>query len=294
MRILVGFCARSGAVLSAIAGAVQQSEQALAWKLMEQASAFTLWIADRNFGVWSVAAQALRYQQDVLVRLTKNRARKLCAGRAMQNGEDRPVGWRPSRQDKAAPGTERETIKGRLIYVRFSKAGKWIDLWLFTTLDAQDYPLELLVKWYGQRWQAELNFRSIKTQMKMAELDVATPEMAQKEFYAGLLAYSLVRAVMWEAGERLQPGIKILSFNQARYVMLARLMNWMRGLRVLAASADQWARELIEEVALQTLAKRRKPQPSQMRRVRHRTQKFPPFRGSRDAAQAHHLATKTL
>jgi hypothetical protein len=35
--------------------------------------------------------------------------------------------------------------------------------------------------------------------MKLAELDVCTPEMARKEFYAGLLAYSLVRAVMWAA-----------------------------------------------------------------------------------------------
>jgi hypothetical protein len=28
------------------------------------------------------------------------------------------------------------------------------------------------------------------------------PEMARKEFYAGLLAYSLVRAVMWGAGQK--------------------------------------------------------------------------------------------
>ena len=33
MRIVVGFCARSGAVLSALEGAIVRSEQALAWKI---------------------------------------------------------------------------------------------------------------------------------------------------------------------------------------------------------------------------------------------------------------------
>ena len=52
MRIVVGFCVRSGAVLSALEGAVQQSEQAMAWTLIEAAAAFTFWIGDRTFGVW--------------------------------------------------------------------------------------------------------------------------------------------------------------------------------------------------------------------------------------------------
>lgn len=60
MRIGVGFCARSGAVWSAREGAMQRSEQAMAWVLMEQASAWMIWIGDRNFGVWSVVAQSQR------------------------------------------------------------------------------------------------------------------------------------------------------------------------------------------------------------------------------------------
>ena len=291
MRIVVGFCARSGAIFSALEGAVQQSEQALAWTLMEQAAAFTLWIGDRNFGVWSVVAQAVRFRQDVLVRLTQARARKLCAGQPMHSGEQRLIQWHRSRNDQAAPGTERKTVSGRLIYVRLHKGGKWIDLWLFTTLEAPGYPVELLVKWYGQRWQAELHFRSVKTQMKMAELDVCTPEMARKEFYAGLLAYSLVRAVMWGAGERLEQRIKTLSFSQTRRVLLERLKDWGRGLR--AGRAEKWVRELMEEVARHTLPKRQKTRLSEIRRVRHRRLKFPSFKGSRAAARTRYMATKS-
>jgi hypothetical protein len=52
MRIVVGFCARSDTVLSALEGAMQRNEQAMAWTLIEAAAAFTFWIGDRNFGVW--------------------------------------------------------------------------------------------------------------------------------------------------------------------------------------------------------------------------------------------------
>jgi hypothetical protein len=176
-----------------------------------------------------------------------------------------------------------------LIYVRLQKNGKWIDLWLFTTLDSKDYSVELLVSWYGQRWQAELHFRSVKTQMKLAELDVCTPEMARKEFYAGLLAYSLVRAVMWGAGQRLEGGIKTIAFSQARRVLLERFKLWGRGVSGL----DDWSRQLLEEVALQTLPKRRKERPGEVRRVRHRRLKYPPLRGSRAAARVRDQATKS-
>jgi len=294
LRILVGFCAKSGAVLSACCGPVSCSEQAMAWSLLECGRKFTVWIGDRNFGVWSVVAQARRFHQDVVVRLTRVRARRLCGGRPMVSGEDRRIDWPPTRQDQAPAGLARQAVRGRLIYVRLKKAGRFIDLWLFTTLPAEDYPVALLVQWYGQRWQAELHFRSVKTQLQMTELHVGSPQMARKEFYAGLLAYSLVRAVMWAAGERLAPGIKAISFSQARREVLARLAEWGRRYRSGAGTAQRWVRLLVAEVTRQTLPKRRRERPTEIRRVRHRQQKFPSFRGSRSAARARDLATKSL
>jgi len=294
MRILVGFCAKSGAVLSACCGPVSYSEQAMAWSLLECGTKFTVWIGDRNFGVWSVVAQARRYHQDVVVRLTKVRARRLYRGQPMASGEDRPIDWRPTRHDQSPAGLVRDAVSGRLIYVRLTKAGCTIDLWLFTTLPAGEYPVALLVQWYGQRWQAELHFRSVKTQLQMTELDVRSPQMARKEFYAGLLAYSLVRAVMWAAGERLEQGIKAISFSQARRVVLSRLAEWGRRDRSGAGNASRWVRLLVAEVSRQTLPKRRRERPSEIRRVRHRQQKFPSFRGSRAAARARDLAAKSM
>lgn len=292
MRIVVGFCAKTGGVLSGLCAAQQQSEQAMAWTVMEHAAAFTVWIGDRNFGVWSIVAQARHCQQDVLVRLTKSRARRLCAGRPLASGQERFVSWKPTRHDKVPPGIKPLAMTGRLIHVQIKKEHSYIQLWLFTTLPAEHYPLPLLVEWYGQRWQAELNFRYLKTQLKMEQLDVGSSLMAQKEFYAGLLAYSLVRAVMWAAGERLEQKHVALSFSAARRLVAAGLIQWGRG--ELPGSIESWALNLLEDVALYSLPKRRKHRPNEPRRVRHRRQKFPPLKGSRTDARTRDTETKSV
>lgn len=290
VRIVVGFYTRCGAVLSTNDGPASKSEQVLFWEMIERAQAFIIWVGDRNFGVWSVAAQAVRFQQDVLVRLTQSRAKRLGRGqRRLRSREERAVQWTPSRLDKLPPGAQREPIQGRLIYVRIKRSNKWIDLWLFTTLEAADYPLALLVEWYGQRWQAELNFRWLKGPLRLDQLQVSTPAMARKEIHAGWLAFNLVRALQWGAGARpvaTATTAVALSFNDARRVILERLKEWGRGQTVRSRKAQRWVRELLSEVRLCELPKRKKPRPGQIRKIRHHPQTFPTFTGSRAAANA--------
>jgi hypothetical protein len=45
-------------------------------------------------------------------------------------------------------------------------------------------------------WRVELNFRSLKCSMDTAPSEAKSPEMVQKEFYAGLMAYNLVCGLM--------------------------------------------------------------------------------------------------
>lgn len=283
MRIVVGFCARSGAVLSAVEGSIRQSEQALSWGLFEAAEAFTIWIGDRNFGVWSVISCAKHHRQDVLVRLTSSRARSLARGTALRNGEDRALDWNPSRHDQKAPAVERQGVSGRLIYVRLKRGRTWINLYLFTTLEEAEYPLELLVQWYGQRWQAELHFRYVKTQMKMDQLMVGSPDMARKEFYAGMLAYSLVRAVMWGSRGAVEQDKESHSFSNARRSVVAWLGDWGRDR--LRGSARNRMLLVLRKVAKNLLPKRSKTRPNEIRRQRHRSHKFPSLQGSRAKAR---------
>lgn len=69
-----------------------------------------------------------------------------------------------------------------------------------TLLDAVKYPAGELVQLYGFRWEAELDLRHLKTTLGMDMLRSKTPEMIVKELYAFLLAYNLLRTIMWEAG----------------------------------------------------------------------------------------------
>jgi|NGEPerStandDraft_6_1074524.scaffolds.fasta_scaffold22797_3 hypothetical protein len=287
MRVVVGFCAFTGVVLSATEGPMQMGEQALAWTLMAQALAGTVWIGDRNFGIWSIAAQAVLNHQDVIVRLTQSRAVRLSGGGTWVSGQDQVVEWHRSKHDKIAPGTEEVQVKGRLIFVRVAREGRFVNLWLFTTLmDQEAFPISRLVELYGWRWQAEVDFRYLKTSLDLQKLEVKSPEMARKEFYAALIAYDLVRVVMAGAAEfkENQPRSP-LSFSQVRRVLLSWLNDWAKDWRSRQGSLSKKIEQLIAEAALQKLPNRKKPRPSEPRRARRRSAKFPPLIGSRAAAR---------
>lgn len=288
MRVVVGFCAWTGVVLSAAEGSMLVSEQVLAWSLMAQAMAGTVWIGDRNFGVWSVVAQALWHYQDVVVRLTRARAKRLIGKQIWASGQDQIVEWRRTKHDKIAPGTESVEVKGRLIFVQVRREGRLIDLWLFTTLlDREAFPLSRIVELYGWRWQVEVDFRYVKTVLDLQQLDVKSPEMARKEFYAALIAYDLVRIVMAGAGEAPpnQPGLH-LSFSQVRRVLVSWLTDWAKDWRSRKGNLARKVEQLLAKAAKQALPRRKKPRPPEPRRVRRRCAKFPPLIGSRAAARA--------
>ena len=290
MRVCVAFCARCGAVCYAALGSHYVSEQAMAWELMLQAAVGTLWIGDRNFGVWSVVARALCSHQDVLVRLTRSRARSLAGrGRRRRLG-DQAIRWVPSPNSQIPEGCAGCVVEGRLIQVRVQRGRRWVRLWLFTTLlDAQLYPVQLLVQWYGQRWGAELNFRTLKTHLAMGELRVTTPEMVAREFYVGLLAYNLVRTLMWHSAQTHGEDPCRLSFSRARARILEWMELWSLSEPVSVATAPRWLRRMRPQIARCLLPQRRRPRVSEVRAVRHRPpSKFPAFSGNRRVARNKH------
>lgn len=69
-----------------------------------------------------------------------------------------------------------------------------------TLLDALEYPSRQILKLYDSRWEAEVNLDHIKTTLGMDILSCKTPDMVRKEIYVYLLAYNLLRSVMYEAG----------------------------------------------------------------------------------------------
>ena len=69
-----------------------------------------------------------------------------------------------------------------------------------TLLDKATYSILEIVGLYGKRWDVELDLRHIKTTLGMDILRCKTPSMIRKEIYVFLLAYNLLRSLMWDAG----------------------------------------------------------------------------------------------
>ena len=69
-----------------------------------------------------------------------------------------------------------------------------------TLLDKSIYSTLEIVGLYRRRWDVELDFRHLKTTLGMDILRCKTPSMVRKEIYVYLLAYNLLRSLMWSAG----------------------------------------------------------------------------------------------
>ena len=188
------------------------SEQGLTAPAFDQLPEGATVIADRNFGVFSVAWEIARRQRGVIVRLTEARAKKLFGGSISQEG-DYPVQWQASRWDKpqAAPWPEGATLEGRLIAVRVGrgKSKQW--LYLFTTLPL---PAAQVVAVYGKRWTIETDLRSLKRTVQLQQLRSRSVEGLEKELLTAICAYNLVRAVMCLAARRSGIPARRLSFTQ--------------------------------------------------------------------------------
>lgn len=289
MRVVASFCSVSGAVTGVACGAWKQSEGFLSWKLMAEALQGTLYVADRNFGIYSVVERAHTYGHDVIVRLQEHRARRLLGKQRLRESEsedEAPIQWSPSRHDQLAEGAEKKTIAGRLVHVRLQRNGfRPILLWLFTTLrDKEAYPIQQLVRWYGLRWHAELDFRYLKAQLAMDSFELKSSAMLYKEFYASLIGYNLVRLFMYQSA--LEAGISSLelSFSKCRRILFHWLMQW---LRQDAAHHRALLRERVADLLARLgkcrLPKRKQPRPSEPRKVRYRNKDFPPLSGDRQA-----------
>ena len=94
-------------------------------------------------------------------------------------------GWMVQSQYDSAP----ESITIREIQVN----GKIL---ITTLLSSKTYSKNELGALYKQRWQVEVDLRSIKTTLGMETLSCKTPEMVIKEMWVYFLAYNLIRLLM--------------------------------------------------------------------------------------------------
>jgi hypothetical protein len=90
-----------------------------------------------------------------------------------------------------------------------------------TMLDAETYSKDELAGLFLERWNIELDLRSIKDVLQMDVLRCKTPEMVVKEIWMHMLAYNLVRGVMARAAAGAAVSPRDLSFKGALQTMAA-------------------------------------------------------------------------
>jgi putative transposase len=63
-----------------------------------------------------------------------------------------------------------------------------------TLIDADEYTKEDIAELYGFRWNAELDIRSIKSNLNLKHVRCKSPEMVRRELWTAILAYNLIRS----------------------------------------------------------------------------------------------------
>jgi hypothetical protein len=210
--------ARIGAITSLSCGAIinlgfcryagkGQGEVTLLRRLSSVFSAGDVLLADCLMSNWRCLYTMQQHGVDMVTRL--NRAlRKADFRKGERLGkDDHLVQWtKPWIRD-----VDRETQKSmpkfltvREVRVHIKQPGfrTKVIIVVTTLLDPVAYTKEDLADLYRQRWNNELDLRSIKSTMQMDVLRCKTPELVHKEVWTHILAYNLIRTIIAQAALR--------------------------------------------------------------------------------------------
>lgn len=183
-------------------------------------------LGDRVFASFFGMAGLSKRGVDGLFRM--HQGRKVDFRRGCRLGvEDHLVTWtKPARPDWMKQATYDRlpaTLVVRELRIKVEQPGFRVnELVLVTTmLDEIAYPKEELAHLFLQRWQIELDLRSIKDVLQMDILRCKTPEMVRKEVWMHMLAYNLIRGMIATAAEAHDRVPREISFKGALQTMNA-------------------------------------------------------------------------
>jgi hypothetical protein len=249
------------------------SEQKLLEEAMDRLPEGSVLVGDANFGVFSVAYAAAQRDRPTVFRLTPVRALHL-AGGPLQDGLDRAIIWKPSRDDRRSHPTlpADACVRGRLIarQVQPSDGSTPFLLCLFASLPANT---DAVVELYGQRWNIETDLRSLKSTLDLEQLTCTTPEMAAKELNLAMAAYNLVRAITCLAAGR--SGIPPRSFSFTRIRRIIETFTPLVANAKTPQDGQRYFDQMMHYVGQAKLPKRKRKRPSYPRAVWGRGEGFP-------------------
>lgn len=229
-RIMTLLCLTTGAVLAAAIGPYrgkQTGELALFRSLLDSLVNGDILLGDRIFGTFCDLARLAHRGVDAVFRLRANRPLDFRRGRRLGH-DDHLVTWRKpascpegfDAQEFAALPAELTLRELRVCVTTPGFRVRWLAV-VTTLLDPLQFSAQDVANLYRQRWQAELDLRSIKAVMQMDVLRCKTPDMVRKEIWAHLLAYNLLRSVMCAAAHKHGVAVRDISFKGALQLLNA-------------------------------------------------------------------------
>ncbi len=199
---------------------------------------------------------APRVSRGVAVLSRVHQSRKVDFRRGLRLGVlDHAVRWpkpqRPDWMDQARYDRLPGHVEVRELRVRIEQAGFRVDeLVLVTTLlDPAAFGKEEVAALFFRRWNIELDLRAIKVEMPMEVLRCQSPEMVEKEVWAHVLAYNLVRSQMVSAAE--------VDATEPRHLSFKGAMQTLRAFAEAVRSCGASRRGELEEELLRAIAAHR-------------------------------------
>ena len=125
-----------------------------------------------------------------------------------------------------------------------------------TILDTEHTTKDDLADLYRQRWNNELDFRSLKTTMQMDNLRCKTPELVRKEVWTHVLAYNLIRTIIAQAASKHDREPRSISFKgtvqtlEAFQPVISILGDRSKGIRTVLYQ------QLLDAIAIHQVADR--------------------------------------
>ena len=210
---IVGLISLSvGSVISYSMGAYQgkgSGETSLFSQMINEIAKHDLLLADRYYCTWAIIALMMQQDSHILVQNHAQRKPDFRRGKKLGT-KDHLIEWKkPKRRPVWITQSDYDALPNEIVFREFSVKGK---VYVTTLMNAKTYHKKELAELYTQRWLVELDFRSLKTQMKMDMLRCKSPDMIKKEIAVYLLAYNLIRASIARAAKVKNKNPRHISF----------------------------------------------------------------------------------
>ncbi len=219
LKLAVLFCLNSGAVLNIILGSLHYHDLRLFRQLWDQLKAGDILLGDRAYGEYTTLATLPTRGVDVVARLHQKRKVDFRKARRLAKNDGLFVWTKGWQQSEILTAAEWARLPAQITVriVRFTATirgfrARRVTL-VTTLLDPVAYPAHELAALYARRWRLERCLRDLKTTLGMDQLRCKSPDMAEKELLAYLVAHNLIRCVMAEAVAQYSVDLERISFK---------------------------------------------------------------------------------